>query len=75
MKVFDVLASIDRRYIFVLIALTVIIPLLRPLGMPVFVTHEVQSVYDYIEKIPPGSAIIVGLIKREIQNCLLMFGP
>jgi hypothetical protein len=61
MKVFDVLASIDRRYIFVLIALTVIIPLLRPLGMPVFVTHEVQSVYDYIEKIPPGSAIIVAM--------------
>ena len=61
MKVFDVLASIDRRYIFILVALTVIIPLLKPIGMPIFVTDEVKSVYDYIEKIPPGSAIIVAM--------------
>ena len=61
MKVFEVLASIDRRYIFILIALTVIIPLLRPIGMPIFVTNEVKSVYDYIEKIPPGSTILVAM--------------
>ena len=61
MKVFEVLSSIDRRYIFILIALTVIIPLLRPIGMPIFVTDEVKSVFDYIEEIPPGSAILVAM--------------
>jgi hypothetical protein len=61
MKVFEVLASIDRRYIFLLIALTVIIPMLQPIGMPVFVTGEVKSVFDYIEKIPPGSAILIAM--------------
>lgn len=61
MRVFEVLANIERRYIFILVALTVIIPLLWPIGMPIFVTDEVKSVYDHIEKIPPGSAIIVAM--------------
>ncbi|MFC1712293.1 hypothetical protein ACFL6S_01425 [Candidatus Poribacteria bacterium] len=61
MKILEVLASVDRRYIFLLIALTVIVPILLPIGMPITVTQEVQSVYDYIEKTPPGSTIIVAL--------------
>jgi len=61
MRVFEVLANIDKRYIFILIALTVIIPLLRPIGMPIFVTDEVKSVYDRIEEIPPGSVILVAM--------------
>ena len=61
MRVFEVLANIDKRYIFILIALTVIIPLLRPIGMPIFVTDEVKSVYDHIEEIPQGSAILVAM--------------
>jgi hypothetical protein len=61
MKILERLANIDRRYIFILIALTVIIPLLFPIGMPITITEEVQAVYDYIEEIPPGSAIMVAL--------------
>jgi len=34
---------------------------LRPIGMPVTVTSEVKSVYDYIEELPPGSTIIAAL--------------
>jgi hypothetical protein len=60
-KVLERLASIDRRYIFILIALTVIIPLLLRIGMDVTVTGEVKAVYDYIEELPPGSAIMVAL--------------
>lgn len=61
MKLLDILANIDRRYIFLLIALTVVIPLLLPIGMPVTETKEVRAVYDYIENLPPGSAIMVAL--------------
>ena len=61
MKVFEVLTSIDRRYIFILIALTVIIPLLLGTTMSVTVTDEVRAVYDYIEELPPGSTIMVAL--------------
>lgn len=61
MRVLETLASVDRRYIFVLIALTVIIPLLLRVGMSVAVTNEVRAVYDYIEELPPGSVIMVAL--------------
>ena len=61
MKILETLASIDRRYIFILIALTVIVPLLFPIGMPITETGEVRAVYDYIEELPPGSAIMVAL--------------
>ncbi len=61
MKILDKLATIDRRYIFLMIALTVIVPLLFPIGMPVTVTKEVQAVYDYIENLPPGSTIMLAM--------------
>lgn len=60
-KFLFILSNIDRRYIFLLIALTVIIPLLKPIGMPVTRTNEVKAVYDYIEKLPPGSTIMIAL--------------
>ncbi|MGD8718058.1 MAG: hypothetical protein PVH29_04470 [Candidatus Zixiibacteriota bacterium] len=59
MKFFEWLSTVDRRIIFVLIAAAVIIPLLLPLGMPVKVTPQAQSIYDAVEALPPGSNILV----------------
>jgi len=61
MSFWEKIGSFDRRYIFALIALTVIVPLLIPIGMPITITSEVKSVYDYIDSLPPGSAILVAL--------------
>ena len=61
MSFWEKIGSFDRRYIFLLIALTVIVPLLLPIGMPITVTKEVKSVYDYIDELPPGSTILVAM--------------
>jgi len=61
MSFWEKIGSFDRRYIFLLIALTVIIPLLLPIGMPITITNEVKSVYDYIDALPPGSTILVAM--------------
>ncbi len=61
MKILERLASADRRYIFAMVALTVIIPILFPIGMPITETEEVRAVYDYIEETPTGSTIMVAL--------------
>jgi len=53
------LANLDRRIIFVLIAAAVIIPLLAPIGLPVTVTPQSESIYDEVEALPPGSNVIV----------------
>jgi hypothetical protein len=57
----DKLMAIDRRWIFLLVAVAIIIPILIPLNLPVEVTKEVLGVYDEIEKLPPGTKIIVGI--------------
>lgn len=53
------LEAIDRRIIFVLILLAVMLPLLFPLGFKIEVSEPVQGFYDAIEKLAPGSIVLV----------------
>ena len=55
------LLRMDRRIIFVLIALATLIPLLRPIGLPIRISPEVKQVYDYIESLPEGSVFLLSL--------------
>jgi preprotein translocase subunit YajC len=52
-------SSIDRRIIFILLFIAVVIPLIFNFKLPNRVTKEVQAVYDYIESLPPGSVILM----------------
>lgn len=51
--------SIDRRIIFLLIALATSLPLLHPFGLPIKVSPEVRAVYDYIENLSEGSVFLL----------------
>lgn len=53
------LMSIDRRIIFILVALAVILPTLLPVSMPISVSEPTQKLYDYIETIPAGGTIML----------------
>ena len=55
------MVSIDRRIIFLLIALATLLPLLHPFGLPIKVSPEVRGVYDYIESLPEGSVFLLSL--------------
>ena len=59
MTLFDRIAHIDRRIIFAIVALAIIIPLLVPLGFPIKVSPSVKSLYDAVEELPPGSKILI----------------
>jgi len=48
--------QIDRRWIFLAIGIAVTIPFFLPLGLPVVVTPPVQSLYDAVEGLEPGSS-------------------
>ncbi len=54
------LASIDRRVIYLVIGLAVLIPFLIPMRLPINVSPPVQNVYDYIEALPEGSVVLMG---------------
>jgi hypothetical protein len=53
------MVAIDRRFIFLLIAMATLLPLLWPFGLPIKVSPEVKAVYDYIETLPEGSVFLL----------------
>jgi hypothetical protein len=53
--------TLDRRWIFLLIAIVTLIPLLYPIGLPIRVSPEAQKVYDYIERLPEGTVVLLSL--------------
>ena len=53
----DKLLRIDRRLIFLFVALSVTIPILIPLGLPVSTTAPTQAAYDYVESLKPGDYV------------------
>jgi len=72
MKIFEKFLNIDRRIIFLLILLGVAIPLIWTLGFNLEVTENVQSVYDLLQELEPGTRILISFdydpsTKPEIQ--------
>lgn len=59
MSVWEKLLSIDRRIVYLVLFVFVSFPLLSPIGIPLTVSPETRAVYDYIEKLPPGSVVVV----------------
>ncbi|TET76535.1 MAG: hypothetical protein E3J41_09050 [Candidatus Cloacimonadota bacterium] len=45
--------KLNRRWIFLLIALAVFIPFLKPLRLPLSITKPAKDVFDAVESIPP----------------------
>ena len=55
------IGSIDRRWIFLIIAAVVIVPLIFPVGLPIRPTDTTKNVYDSIEKLPAGSKVLLSV--------------
>lgn len=55
----DKLMSIDRRVIFILVALSVIIPTLIMIRFPIFVSKETRAVYDYIDELTEDGVVMI----------------
>lgn len=53
------LHTIDRRWIFLLIALGTLMPILIPIGFPVRVTPPVKAIYDRIEGLGPDDFVVL----------------
>jgi len=57
---FQKLLAIDRRWIFILLGLVVVVPTYHPLNLPgLKASPNVRAVYDTIENLPEGSKILV----------------
>jgi len=55
--IWDRLLRVPRWVIYLIIAAAVIFPFLHPLRFPVEVSQRTRQLYDYIDKLPPGSVV------------------
>ncbi len=55
------LAKVDRRWIFLVIGLVVLIPLMYPLSLPIRAGKDSQQVYDFVESLEPNSKILLSV--------------
>jgi hypothetical protein len=58
-SIWEKLLSIDRRIIFLFIAVAVAVPLFFRLSMRIPVTPVAQGTYEAIQSLPPGSKVLV----------------
>jgi len=61
MNFYEKFLHIDRRYIFIFVALRVIIPLVWPLGLAVTTSPPVENVYNAVEELAPGTPVLVSV--------------
>ena len=54
------ITKIPERYIHLVLFLSVVIPLLNPLGFPIATTEITKKYYDAVEAIEPGTYVMVG---------------
>ena len=60
MTIWDKLFNIDRRWIFLLMAVVVIVPFFFTMGLPVNPTDEVLGVYNYVDSLDHDDLVMVG---------------
>lgn len=53
------LMNIDRRIIFILVALAVIIPTFLKVSFPITVSDPTRQIYNYIEELPPNATVLM----------------
>ena len=51
--------DMDRRWIFLGMAIAIVVPMLLPFSMPFKVDKRVQDLYDEVEKLEPGDAVFI----------------
>ncbi|HEX9746106.1 MAG TPA: hypothetical protein VGB30_11840 [bacterium] len=55
----EVITALDRRMIFVFVAIAVTIPVMLGVVVPVNISPAARSVYDYVETIPEGGTVLI----------------
>ncbi|MBN2170203.1 MAG: hypothetical protein JW819_02650 [Candidatus Krumholzibacteriota bacterium] len=65
MDLFEKISSLDRRWIFLVIALSIFIPLMLPFTQPLSVSPDVRAVYEALAALPEGSTVL----------CSFEYGP
>lgn len=53
--------NIDRRWIFLALAIVVVVPFIFRMGLPIKTTREVEGIFDFIDELDENNAIFIGV--------------
>jgi hypothetical protein len=57
----DRLQRFDRRWLFLIMGLAIVVPLIFPIGLPVKPTPLTRAAYDAVEDLKPGDVVLISL--------------
>ena len=57
MKALLWLGNVDRRILYLLMGFVLLVPLVKPMGLPISVSEYTENVYNEIEKLSPGDRV------------------
>jgi hypothetical protein len=61
MNLFDKMMALDRRWIFLLLAVVCVIAYAMVFDVPIVPTAEVKSIYNFVEKLRPGQIVLIAI--------------
>jgi len=61
MNIFDRMMSLDRRWVFLFVALVCVLTYYVEFTVPIRVGKEVKSIYDFIDSLPPGDIVFIAI--------------
>ncbi len=59
MSFWEKLEKLDRRIIYLVITLAVVLPFFFRMGLPIKVSPETKAIYDYIENLSPSDVVFI----------------
>ena len=61
MNFYERMMSLDRRWVYLVIGVVVVITAIYPFRVPLYITPEVVSVYDFVESLTPGEVLMIAV--------------
>ncbi len=59
MTILEKFGALDRRWIYLMVALAVIFPVILPFELPIGITPEAQQLFDVVEALPDSSVVML----------------
>ncbi len=61
MNLLNKFMNMDRRWIYIITTICVIVPFIKPIGLPTYTTPPVKNLYDKVDNTPDGQAVLISL--------------
>jgi hypothetical protein len=56
-RFFDWLLALDRRWIYLFVAVSLITPIIVPIGLPVTTTSSTRKAFEFVDRLKPGDVV------------------